>query len=158
MAVTASCPLSGLSPIDGASTAALEAGLPMANILVATSLQAIRSYLRQGLEADQHTVYEAGSIDEVIDQLSEHRFDVVVADIFQPVLEGIALFSTTMRASPKTRLIALMDFQSARAKNYDLSLWVDSVITKPFTVERVKSEVEFMLGLAQRRRAAPALA
>lgn len=114
-------------------------------------------YLEQGLAAAGHDVEVASSIESVIDKLSEERFDVFVSDIFQPVLESIALFTTIARTSPRTRSIALMDFKTARAKQYDLSLWVDSVIEKPFTAGRVASEVEFLLAVAARRAASPEL-
>ena len=125
----------------------------MAKILVAVAEPRILSYLAEGFADHGNVVHVASSIDDVIDQLAEERFDVIVSDIFQPVLEGVALFSTIARAMPKTRIVALMDFQSARARNYELSLWVDSVIVKPFTVERVRSEVEWVLSPTAKRGA-----
>ncbi len=117
----------------------------------------MRDYLEQGLNAAGHKVWSAQSIDAVLDTFSEERFDIFVSDIFQPVLESVALFTTIARTSPKTRIVALMDFKTERAKQYDLSLWVDSVIAKPFTAGRVVSEVEFLLAVAARRAAAPEL-
>jgi DNA-binding response OmpR family regulator len=114
-------------------------------------------YLEQGLTAAGHETRAANSIESVIDKFSEERFDIFVSDIFQPVLESIALFTTIARTSPKTRIIALMDFKTERARQYDLSLWVDSVIAKPFTVGRVASEVEFLLAVAARRASSPEL-
>jgi two-component system, OmpR family, response regulator len=128
----------------------------MAKILIAAAETRMLDYLEQGLGAAGHQVDTANSIESVIDKLSEQRFDILVSDIFQPVLESIALFTTVARATPKTRIIALMDFKTERAKQYDLSLWVDSVIAKPFTAGRVASEAEFLLAVAA-RRAAPEL-
>jgi DNA-binding response OmpR family regulator len=123
----------------------------MAKILIGVADARILTYLAEGLAIDGHEIHRAGSIDAVIDKLAEERFDIFVADIFQPLIEGVALFATVARASPPTRSIALMDFQSARARNYDLSLWVDSVLMKPFTESRVRNEVAFILANAARR-------
>ena len=124
----------------------------MAKILVAVAEPRVLKYLAEGIAAEDREIFTAGSIEAVVDQLVEERFDIVVSDIFQPLLEGVALFSTIARSSPRTRIIALMDFQSVRAKNYDLTLWVDSVIMKPFTAERVRSEVEWVMSGAARAR------
>jgi DNA-binding response OmpR family regulator len=129
----------------------------MAKILVAAAEARMRDYIAQGLAEDGHDIHQADSIENVIDQLAEERFDAVVSDIFLPVLESIALFTTIARSSPLTRVIALMDFKTERAKHYDLSLWVDSVIAKPFTITRVKSELEFVLKATKRRAPAPEL-
>jgi DNA-binding response OmpR family regulator len=127
----------------------------MVKVLVAVAEPRILSYVAEGLRGQGLAVHAAGSIEGVIDALAEERFDIVVSDIFQPVLEGVALFSTIARASPRTRVIALMDFQSARARNYDLGLYIDSVIVKPFTLDRVRNEIEWVIHTAPRRIAAP---
>ena len=117
----------------------------MAKILVAAAEARMLDYLVQGLADSRHEIHTAGSIESVLDTLAEERFDMVVSDVFQPVLESIALFKTIARSTPKTRIIALLDFNTERAKQYDLSLWVDSAVAKPFTAGRVKSEVDQVL-------------
>ena len=129
----------------------------MAKILIAAAEARLLDYLAQGLEGNGHEIYTAASVEGVIDALAEERFDLVVSDIFQPVLESIALFKTIARASPKTRVIALLDFNTERAKHYDLSVWVDSSVAKPFTVGRIKNEIDFVLAAASRRAPAPEL-
>ena len=123
----------------------------MAKILVAAANDGIRNYLTTGLEADGHEVFAAATNDEVLDQISEERFDLVIADVFLPVLEGVALIATIARACRSARIIALTDFKTARAHTYDLSCWVDSSISKPFCISRVLSEVEFVLHHEDRR-------
>lgn len=113
-------------------------------------------YLAQGL-AEKHEIHTASSIDKVLDALAEERFDLVVSDIFQPVLDSIALFKTIARSTPKTRVIALLDFNTERARHYDLSVWVDSAVSKPFTAGRVKNEIDHVLAAASRRAPAPEL-
>jgi DNA-binding response OmpR family regulator len=102
-------------------------------------------YIADGLSVDGHEIHRAESIEDIFEQLSEERFDVVVAGIFEPLFEGVAVFATINRSLPKTRVIALTDYRSAHAETYDLSLWVDSVISKPFTIDRVRNEIEWVL-------------
>jgi len=129
----------------------------MAKILVAASDARMLDYLCQKLFAAGHAVIAVDTIEGILDALVEERFEIVVSEIFQPVLESVALFATIGRASPKTRIIALMDFKTERALQYDLGLWVDSVIAKPFTSARVASEVDFLLTVSVRGAVLPEL-
>ena len=127
----------------------------MAKILVAAADARMLDYIAPGLAEAGHEVFSASSVEDVLDKLAEERFDILVSEIFQPVLEAVALFTTVARSTPKTRIIALLDFKTERAKQYDLSLWVDSVIAKPFTITRVKNEIEFLLAAAARLGSTP---
>ena len=129
----------------------------MAKILIAAADARMLNYLASGLAESDHEIHAASSIEKIIDALAEDRFDLIVSDIFQPVLESIALFKTIARSTPKTRVIALLDFNTERAKHYDLSVWVDSSVSKPFTAGRVKNEIDYVLAAAKRRAPAPEL-
>jgi two-component system OmpR family response regulator len=122
----------------------------MAKILVALTDERVARYVTDDLSGHGYEVHSATSIESVLDSLAEERFDAMVCDIFQPVIDGVALFATIARASPGTRVIALMDFQSTRARNYDIHIWTDSILTKPFTSKRVSDEVAFVLNGGRR--------
>ena len=117
----------------------------MAKVLVALAEERVLSYLADGLANEGFDTRRANSLEGVLECLADERFDAVVADIFQPVIDGVALFATIARSSPKTKIVALMDFQSARARSYEINLWVDSIIVKPFAVERIRKELSFVL-------------
>ncbi len=123
----------------------------MAKILVAMPKADLLSYVSDGLSADHHEIVEAGSIDQALDAIAEVRFDVVVSDIFHPVLEGVALLATVARACPKTRVIALIDYTTTRARNYELGVWSDSILTKPFTIDRIRAEISWVLAQPNKR-------
>ena len=127
----------------------------MARILVATANADLRAYIGEGLGAAEHELHFAASIDEVMDAAADHRFDVAVMDVFTPVLEGVALAATLARACPHTRILALLDYTTARARNYELHVWAESVLTKPLSGERIANEVAFLLEKPA-RRAVPA--
>ena len=129
----------------------------MAKILIAAAQARMLDYLVQGLTESGHEIHTAMSIEKVLDALAEERFDLVVSDIFQPVLDSIALFKTIARSTPNTRVIALLDFNTERARHYDLSVWVDSAVSKPFSAVRVRNEIDFVLAAASRRAPAPEL-
>jgi DNA-binding response OmpR family regulator len=108
-------------------------------------------YVADGLGADNNEIVVAQSIEAALDAIADTRFDAVVADIFQPILEGVALLATIARACPKTRIIALIDYTTARARNYELGLWSDSVLSTPFTIDRIRSEISFVLAQGDKR-------
>lgn len=117
----------------------------MAKLLVAAAESRMLLYLVQGLEAGGHEVRPAMSVEDLFDALSEERFDAVVSSLFEPAVEGVAVFATLARAFPKTRIIALTDYRVGHARNCDLSLWVDSVLAKPLSVERILTELDWVL-------------
>jgi DNA-binding response OmpR family regulator len=123
----------------------------VAKILVAVPKEALLTYIADGLVADNHEIVMASSIEDALDAIAETRFDVVISDIFLPVLEGVALLATVARACAKTRIIALIDYTTARARNYELGTWADSILAKPFTIGRIRSEVSFVLSQPARR-------
>jgi DNA-binding response OmpR family regulator len=125
----------------------------VAKILVAMPKADLISYVADGLGADNHEIAVAPSIEAALDAIAGTRFDVVVADIFQPILEGVALLATIARACPKTRIIALIDYTTKRARNYELGLWSDSVLSMPFTIDRIRGEISFVLAQPERRAA-----
>jgi two-component system, NtrC family, response regulator PilR len=109
------------------------------------------SYVADGLAADHHQIVAASSIEEALDAIADVRFDVLIADIFHPVLEGVALLATVAKACPKTRIIALIDYTTTRARNYELGVWSDSILAKPFTIGRIRSEIEWVLSQPEKR-------
>ena len=123
----------------------------MAKILVAMPKADLLRYVADGLGADNHEIVVAQSIEAALDAMADTRFEIVVADIFQPILEGVALLATISRACPKTRIIALIDYTTARARNYELALWSDSVVSTPFTIDRIRSEIVFVLAQGDKR-------
>lgn len=123
----------------------------VAKILVAMPKTDLLGYIADGVEADAHEVVCASSIDAALEAIADERFDLVISDIFQPVLEGVALLATISRACPKTRIIALLDYMTMRARNYELGLWSDSVLAKPFTIDRVRAEISWVLSQPEKR-------
>lgn len=123
----------------------------MASVLVAIEDSGFLSYVAGALASGGHEVVRTETIDGVFDAVAEDRFDLVAAEIFQPVLEGVSLFATLARAFPATRLVAITDFRTARAHNYNLQLWSDSVLAKPLSGERLRQEVQWLLARPSRR-------
>lgn len=148
-----SCPLSGHSlHLEALWGGGRKSGAAdVAKILIAMPKADLLSYLADGMAADNHEIVQAGSIEQALEAIAEVRFDLVVSDIFHPVLEGVALLATVARACPKTRIIALIDHTTTRARNYELGVWADSILAKPFTIDRIRSEVAFVLAQPEKR-------
>lgn len=63
----------------------------MAKILLAEDEASVRSFVRRGLESQGHDITEACDGGEALEMLAGGNFDLLLADIVMPVMDGIAL-------------------------------------------------------------------
>lgn len=126
----------------------------MATILVVEDEPAIVELIRVTLEADHHTVIDAGSAEEAWQRLAEHCPDLLLLDWMLPGQSGLA-FAKVLRDRAQTRSLPII-MVTARAEESDkvsgLEHWVDDYVTKPFSPRELRARVKAVL-----RRHAPEL-
>lgn len=79
----------------------------MANILIAEDNALVRSALADMLEHAGHQVAQACDGKEALDALETAPADLVVMDIFMPVMDGIELIRHIRKAWPDQKVLAL---------------------------------------------------
>jgi CheY-like chemotaxis protein len=116
----------------------------MARILIADDEALVRNTLRRILELDGHTVIEAANGEAALELFSEDPCDLVIADLFMPVMDGLELLNELSQKFPGARLIAISgSVYERRPRFLEIAGRIQSVSTlaKPFTASDVTAIV-----------------
>ena len=127
----------------------------MARILIAEDEGSIRDLVARALLQDGHDVMTANDGAEALDVLVREQgaFELLLADIRMPVMDGIALALATARDHPDITILLMTGYADQRERASGLNTLIHDVITKPFTLETIRAVVnEALVAGAQRRR------
>lgn len=127
----------------------------MARILVAEDEEALRGLIVRGLAQDGHEVLSAHDGAEALDTLSRasEPFDLLLADIRMPVMDGIALALAAARDHPGLAILLMTAYADQRERASGLDRLIQDVISKPFTLEALRTAVATALAATARGRA-----
>jgi two-component system, cell cycle response regulator CpdR len=115
----------------------------MARILIAEDDDAVRDLVVRALHEDGHSLAAAadgGSALKVLDRQAA-GFDLLLADVKMPVVDGIALALAAGRRHPEMAIMLMTGYADQRERSHELDALVHDVIVKPFTVEQIKGAV-----------------
>lgn len=120
----------------------------MSRILIADDEESIRGLVRRALELDGHSVSTAGDGAEALDMLADdgEGFDLLLSDIRMPIMDGIALALAVARDRPALPILLMTGFADQRERAANLEALVHDVVTKPFTIARIRAAVTDALG------------
>ena len=125
----------------------------MARILIAEDEEALRGFVRRALADVGHDVAVAADGAEALDVLTRAgRFDLLLADIKMPVMDGIALALAAARDHPDLVILLMTGYADQRERAHGLDALIHDVITKPFTLAEIRVAVASALGAAASRR------
>jgi CheY-like chemotaxis protein len=79
----------------------------MAHVLVIDDDVDVRWVIRRAVQADGHTVSEAGDGDEGLQRFAEQPPDLVITDILMPGREGIETIIELRRRRPELPILAI---------------------------------------------------
>jgi two-component system response regulator FlrC len=79
----------------------------MARILVADDEEGVRSFLAETLELGGHVVVQAADGEEALTELGRRGYDLLVADLRMPRLDGMTLVRKAREAQPDLEVIVL---------------------------------------------------
>lgn len=115
----------------------------MARILLAEDEESLRSLVARALMQDGHEVVArcdgAAALDSLVRE--DGRFDLLLADIRMPVMDGIALALAASRDYPALTILLMTGYADQRERAHGLNLLIHSVITKPFTLAAIRETV-----------------
>lgn len=117
----------------------------MAHVLIAEDEAALREYLRRALvrRGDRVTVAKDGQ--EALLLLQRGGFDVLLADIVMPVLDGIALALKATSDYPDTRVILMTGYTTEEGRARNLGDLVQCLLMKPFSMKELYDAIDAAL-------------
>lgn len=117
----------------------------MARILVADDDPAIAEFVRRVLSERGHQVAVAADGGEAARALDVGSYDLLLADIRMPVLDGIALALKTRNEHPATRIVLITGYAEEKARAQNLRALVAALVTKPLTRDELLDVVDDLL-------------
>jgi two-component system, cell cycle response regulator CpdR len=119
----------------------------MARVVVAEDEEGLRGFVVRALTLDGHAVTPASDGAEALDLIAQHegRFDLLLADIRMPVMDGIALALATARDYPIITILLMTGYADQRERAHGLDALIHDVISKPFTLPRIRNAVNAAL-------------
>ena len=124
----------------------------MARILVAEDEEPLRGLVARALAEDGHEVVTTADGAEALDRLQREagRFDLLLADIKMPVMDGLALALATARDFPALPILLMTGFADQSERASGLEALISDVISKPFSVAEIKFAVATALAKGKR--------
>jgi two-component system, cell cycle response regulator CpdR len=115
----------------------------MSRILVAEDEAALRGQIIRTLVGCGHETAAAADGGEALELLARHdgRFDLLLADIRMPVMDGIALALAAARDYPDLIILLMTGFADQRERACGLDTLIQGVLTKPFAQADLKRAV-----------------
>lgn len=120
-------------------------------ILIVDDSPALRSFIKRAMEIsgiDTSRCRQAGNGAEALAQLEQEPADLILTDVNMPVLDGEG-FLKRLRQLPAhagTPVIVVSTDATHRRVEDLLALGAKGYITKPFAPERLRAELERVLG------------
>jgi two-component system, cell cycle response regulator CpdR len=116
----------------------------MAKILVAEDDGEVRALIVRALNEGGHLLTEAEDGAAALDALNHHNneFDLLLADVKMPIMDGIALALAAGRDHPEVAIILMTGFTDQRERAHGLDALVHDVIAKPFTLGQIQVAVK----------------
>jgi two-component system cell cycle response regulator CpdR len=115
----------------------------MARVLVAEDEEALRAFIVRALGEDGHEVVGAADGTEALEAMSRLRggFDLLLADIKMPVMDGIELALIAARDEPRLAILLMTGYPDQRERAHGLNVLIHDVITKPLSLGSLKAAV-----------------
>ncbi len=117
-----------------------------ARVLVADDEESIRELLARTLALAEYDVETVGDSRAAIDRLRLADYDLLMADLRMPGMDGLLLIREARRMHPTLPVIIITGYSSEASAIEAVNLGVVGYLVKPFRVPQVLSAVARALG------------
>ena len=115
-------------------------------VLVADDEESIRELLARTLALAEYDVETVGDARAAIDRLRLADYDLLIADLRMPGMDGLLLIREARRMHPTLPVIIITGYSSEASAIEAVNLGVVGYLVKPFRVPQVLSAVARALG------------
>ncbi len=125
----------------------------MTNILIVDDSPVMRTFIKRVLSVsgiDAGTPFEAGHGREALEVLRAYPVDLVLSDINMPEMNGEELMRAMQQDEALRKIPVVVISTDARLDRVDqmMGMGARGYITKPFNPERLRTELDRVLGVA----------
>jgi two-component system, cell cycle response regulator CpdR len=115
----------------------------MSRVLIVDDEESMRLLVARAIAMDGHDVTTASDGAEALEMLggTDGSFDLMLADIQMPVMDGIALALSAARDFPDLPILLMTGYAEQRERASGLNAIVHDVISKPFSVADIRTAV-----------------
>lgn len=117
----------------------------MARILLAEDDDQLRVFLARGLQRAGHAVESASDGALALRMAKRENFDLLLADVVMPGLDGIELARKVADCQPGIRIMFITGFAAVAVREESLSAHRPRVVAKPFHLRHLIEEIEALL-------------
>lgn len=117
----------------------------MARILLAEDDDQMRAFLSRGLRRAGHAVDAVGDGEAALERARGVDYDVLVADVVMPGLDGIELARQVGVRQPGIRILFITGFAAVAMQDHGLGPRRPPVLAKPFHLRHLIAEIEALL-------------
>jgi len=78
---------------------------------------------------------------QALNALQNQQFDMLLADIVMPQLDGIALALKASKDYPELPVLLMTGYAAERQRAHNLDALIHDVISKPFTLTEIRETV-----------------
>ena len=135
----------GVRPATLATTSSrVEAG--GRRVLVVDDEESIRELLTKTLALAEYAVEAVGAARTALDLLRRENWDLLIADLRMPEMDGLSLIKEARRLHPSLPVIIITGYSSEASAIQAVNLGVVGYLVKPFRIPQVLSAVAKALG------------
>jgi two-component system cell cycle response regulator CpdR len=120
----------------------------MARILLAEDDDNMRVFLTRALERAGHAVSAVGDGEAALRLATSTEFDLLLADVVMPGIDGIELARRATAALPELRVMFITGFAAVALNQPGFARRQPRVLAKPFHLRQLVVEVDKVLGAA----------
>lgn len=139
--------------VEASGEAATAVGEERASVLLVDDEDQLRRVMRDLLEREGYTVFEAGDGVEALDQVDRHAPDIIVLDLNLPNLDGYGVLSH-LRSRPATADLPVVVLTARGDEDSEVRVFeygADDFLSKPFRARALSSRLNAVLGRTRRR-------
>jgi DNA-binding response OmpR family regulator len=112
-------------------------GARVARILIAEDSDEVRAFVARALSSEGHLVDTVRDGVQALEALAEETYDLVIADIVMPELDGISLALKIAKEQPNLPILLMTGYPAERERAHNLDALIRDVIVKPFTLKDI---------------------
>lgn len=118
----------------------------MARILVAETDVPVREFIRRVLQQRGHEVVVVNDGTEAVVKLARLPFDLLLADVAMPNMDGVELSLKVARDFPDLPMLMMSSDTIQRRRSHDIENLI-VILQRPFTMVALNDAVERALGV-----------